>query len=72
MAGRPDGGGARAVAIGWRHHQRGGRGKLEVLNDWMEAQGLPRGVVGYDFADASPGSKRRFSIWLGQAGFRKN
>ncbi len=28
---------------------------LEGLNDWIEGQGLPRGVLAYDFADAESG-----------------
>jgi hypothetical protein len=26
--------------------------RLEALNDWVESQGLPRGVIAYDFIDA--------------------
>jgi hypothetical protein len=29
--------------------------KLEDLNDWMEKEGLPRGVMAFDFADPSTG-----------------
>jgi hypothetical protein len=32
--------------------------QLEVLNDWMEAQGLPRGLLAYDFADAATGEQK--------------
>jgi hypothetical protein len=32
--------------------------ELLALNDWVEAAGLPRGVVGYDFADAQTGEQR--------------
>ena len=32
--------------------------QLEALNDWMAAQGLPRGVVAYDFADTATGEQR--------------
>jgi len=32
--------------------------QLEALNDWMEAQGLPRGVLAYDFADATTGEQK--------------
>lgn len=32
--------------------------QLEALNDWMEAQGLPRGVLAYDFADAATGEQK--------------
>lgn len=32
--------------------------QLEGLNDWMEAQGLPRGGLAYDFADPSTGEQK--------------
>ncbi len=32
--------------------------QLEALNDWVEAQGLPRGVVSFDFADPETGEQR--------------
>jgi hypothetical protein len=32
--------------------------QLEELNDWMESQGLPRGIIAYDFADAETGEQR--------------
>ena len=32
--------------------------QLEALNDWMESQGLPRGVLAYDFADAATGEQK--------------
>ena len=32
--------------------------QLEVLNNWMEAQGLPPGVLAYDFADAATGKQK--------------
>lgn len=32
--------------------------QLESLNDWMEVQGLPRGVLAYDFADAGTGEQK--------------
>jgi hypothetical protein len=32
--------------------------QLETINDWMEAQGLPRGALAYDFADATTGEQR--------------
>ena len=31
---------------------------LEELNDWIEVQGLPRGVLSYGFADAETGQQR--------------
>ncbi len=32
--------------------------QLEALNDWVESQGLPRGVLAYDFADADTGEQK--------------
>jgi hypothetical protein len=32
--------------------------KLEALNDWMEQQGLPQGILGYDFADPTTGEQK--------------
>ena len=32
--------------------------QLEDLNDWMERQGLPRGVMAYDFADIVTGEQK--------------
>jgi hypothetical protein len=32
--------------------------QLEAINDWMEEQGLPRGVLAFDFADAATGEQR--------------
>ena len=32
--------------------------QLEALNDWMKAQGLSRGVLAYDFADAATGEQK--------------
>ena len=32
--------------------------QLEAINDWMEQQGLPRGVLAYDFADAATGEQK--------------
>ena len=31
--------------------------ELETLSEWMEAQGLPRGLLAYDFADAATGKQ---------------
>ena len=31
---------------------------LEALNDWMEARGLPRGQLTYDFADPATGEQK--------------
>ncbi len=32
--------------------------QIESLNNWMEAQGLPRGLVAYDFADTETGEQK--------------
>jgi len=32
--------------------------QLEAINDWVEAQGLPRGTLAYDFADAATGEQK--------------
>lgn len=32
--------------------------ELEALNDWVEAQGLPRGVLAFDFADPVTGEQK--------------
>lgn len=32
--------------------------QLESINDWMEEQGLPRGLLAYDFADAVTGQQK--------------
>lgn len=32
--------------------------KLEALNDWMDAQGLPHGVMAYDFSDPATGEQK--------------
>ena len=32
--------------------------QLEALNAWMEEQGLPHGVLSYDFADAATGEQK--------------
>jgi hypothetical protein len=32
--------------------------RLAYINDWMEQQGLPRGLLAYDFADAATGEQR--------------
>ena len=32
--------------------------QLEAINDWMEARGLPRGVLAFDFADAATGEQK--------------
>lgn len=32
--------------------------ELATLNDWVEAQGLPRGIIGFDFADPATGEQQ--------------
>lgn len=32
--------------------------QLSALDDWMEAQGLPRGQMAYDYADPQTGAQR--------------
>jgi hypothetical protein len=32
--------------------------ELSSINDWIEGTGLPRGVMGYDFADDATGQQR--------------
>jgi hypothetical protein len=32
--------------------------ELAALNDWVESQGLPRGILAYDFADTETGEQR--------------
>jgi hypothetical protein len=32
--------------------------QLEAINEWVAAQGLPRGIVAYDFADTATGEQR--------------
>lgn len=32
--------------------------ELESLNDWVESEGLPRGTLGYDLADAQTGEQK--------------
>lgn len=32
--------------------------QLEAINDWMEQEGLPRGMVGYDFSEPSTGEQK--------------
>lgn len=32
--------------------------ELETLNDWVETQGLPRGLMSFDFADPATGEQR--------------
>ena len=32
--------------------------EIQAVNDWVESQGLPRGVVSYDFSDPQSGEQR--------------
>ncbi|MGF6370767.1 hypothetical protein OKW40_003517 [Paraburkholderia sp. RAU6.4a] len=32
--------------------------ELEALNSWVESEGLPRGILGYDFADPATGEQK--------------
>ena len=32
--------------------------ELEAINEWIEAQGLPRGILGYDFSDPVTGEQK--------------
>jgi hypothetical protein len=47
-----------APAIGSGISSEEEEAKLEELNDWMEEQGLPRGIVGYELADAESGEQQ--------------
>jgi len=47
-----------AAAIGSGSSSEEEEAKLEELNDWTEGQGLPRGVVGYELADAESGEQQ--------------
>jgi len=47
-----------AVAVGGGITSEEEEAEIEALNDWVEAQGLPRGVVSYDFADPETGEQR--------------
>jgi len=47
---------ARAIGGGISSEEE--EAQLEDLNDWMEAQGLPRGVIAYDFADPATGEQK--------------
>jgi len=46
------------VAVSGRITSEEEEGQLEFINDWMEAQGLSRGVLAYDFADAATGEQK--------------
>jgi hypothetical protein len=46
------------VAIGGGISSEEEEQQLETLNTWMEAQGLPRGVLAYDLADSQTGQQK--------------
>ena len=46
--------------------------QLEALNDWIEAQGLPRGWWPTTSPTRRRGSRKRCSTWLGPTVFRRN
>ena len=48
--------GAGAVVGGISNEEEDAQ--IEVLNDWMQEQGLPRGLVAYDFADTATGEQK--------------
>ena len=48
----------KAVAVGVGITSEEEEAQLEALNDWMDAQGLPRGVLAYDFADSVTGEQK--------------
>jgi hypothetical protein len=47
-----------AIAVGGGITSEAEEAELEALNDWVEGQGLPRGVVSWDFADPHSGQQR--------------
>lgn len=47
-----------AAALGGGITSEEEEAELEALNDWVESQGLPRGVLSYDFADPDSGEQR--------------
>jgi hypothetical protein len=49
---------ALQVAIVGGITSEGEEEQLEALNDWIEAQGLPRGTLAYDFADPRTGQQQ--------------
>ncbi len=46
------------VAVGDRITSEEEEEQLEALNAWVEEQGLPHGVLSYDFADAATGEQK--------------
>ncbi len=47
-----------AVAVGGGITSEEEEEQLEALNDWMDTQGLSRGVLAYDFADPATGEQK--------------
>ncbi|MFH1737713.1 MAG: DUF262 domain-containing protein [bacterium] len=47
-----------AVAVGGGITSEEEEEQLRTLNDWMQAQGLPRGIISYDLADVITGEQR--------------
>jgi hypothetical protein len=49
---------ALPVAVGGGITSEEEEKELEALNEWMDAHGLPGGVLGYDFADPATGDQK--------------
>lgn len=47
-----------AIAVGGGIASEEEETEIQALNDWVESQGLPRGVVSFDFADPQSGEQR--------------
>ncbi|MCB9521710.1 MAG: hypothetical protein H6699_12680 [Myxococcales bacterium] len=47
-----------AIAVGGGITSEAEEAEIEALNDWVESQGLPRGMVSWDFADPQSGEQR--------------
>ena len=47
-----------AIAVGGGITGEEEETEIKELNDWVESQGLPRGVVSYDLADPQSGVQR--------------
>jgi hypothetical protein len=46
------------VAVGSGITSEEEEAQLQALNDWVESEGLPRGVLAYDFADPHSGEQK--------------
>ena len=46
------------IAVGGGITSEEEEAELEALNDWVESEGFPRGVVAYDFADPQSGEQK--------------